>query len=242
YARKYFVPSEAKDHIPLGESDPSDVVTVNVKEGQYIKWSNFPTPPPEVKAILLYRSTANGSDLHFVGALRNPPPSSFGDFLPDDELVERRTMRFGNNLGAVAKCTRLVKHPNSYRFFAAGNPEDPAALYFSEPNEPDHWEPSSVLYQTTRDGPVQNIVAFGDALLVFYRHSVWAWRGLDPAEDATWIKLPTGVGTDAPYSIALTPGSLTFFGQSGIYALSPAVLDMNVTIEPTEGLIRNFAA
>src|SRR5690606_6560658 len=70
----------------------------------------------------------------------------------------------------------------------------------------------------------------------------WAWRGLDPEEDATSIKLPTGVGTDAPYSIALTPGSLTFFGQSGIYGLSPAVLDFNVTIEPTEGLIRNFAA
>src|SRR5690606_12915894 len=104
------------------------------------------------------------------------------------------------------------------------------------------WKPTSVLYPTTGDGPVQNIVAFGDALLVFYRHSVWAWRGLDPGEDATCIKLPTGLGPEAPYSIARTPGSLTFFGQSGIYGLSPAVLDFNVTIEPTEGLIRNFAA
>src|SRR5690606_27986303 len=98
YALKYFVPSEAKDHIPLGESDPSDVVTVNLTGAQHTNWRNFPRPPPEVKAILLYRSTANGSDLQFVGALKHPPPNSFGDVLPDDELVERRTMRFGNNL------------------------------------------------------------------------------------------------------------------------------------------------
>jgi len=157
----------------------------------------------------------------------------------DEEQPEEPVI---SDLTPIRRCRFLVRHPNSYRIFAAGDPENASALYYSEPNEPGFFKKVSVLHPTTGDGPVQNIVAFGDALLVFYRHSVWAWRGLDPEEDATWIKLPTGVGTDAPYSIALTPGSLTFFGQSGIYALSPAVLDMNVTIEPTEGLILNFAA
>src|SRR5690606_27603654 len=146
------------------------------------------------------------------------------------------------DLTPIRRCRFLVRHPNSYRIFAAGDPENASALYYSEPNEPGFFKKVSVLYPTTGDGPVQNIVAFGDALLVFYRHSVWTWRGLDPEEDARWLRRPPGVGTVAPSCCALTPGRLSSFGQSGIDALSPAVLDMNVTIEPTEGLIRNFAA
>jgi len=240
--RTFYIAS-TKDHIPIGESNPSDIVEVEVKEGQSIRWSNFPTPPPEAKAIILYRSTADGTDLHFVAAIKAPVPSgvSFSERTPDGELRQRRTMRWGNNLAAVAKCTHLVKHPNSYRVFAAGNPDDPAAVYFSEPGEPDHFKPSSSVRPTEGDGPVQALAVFGDALVVFYPHSVWVWQGLDPDHDATWKRIPTGVGTTSPKSITLTPNSLTFLGRGGLYAISPAVLGLDVTIEPTQGLIQNLA-
>src|SRR5690606_28401343 len=119
--------------------------------------------------------------------------------------------------------------------------ENVSALYYSEPNEPDHFKAYSVLHPTTGDGPVTALYVFGDALLVFYEHSVWVWRGLDPESDVTWHKIPTGVGTVSPYSIALTPNSLTFLGRSGLYAISPAALGYDVTIQPGDGLVTNLA-
>lgn len=155
------------------------------------------------------------------------------DVKPDNEDT--------NDLSRVARCRFVVRHTNSFRIFAAGDPEDPSALYFSEPNAPGFFKATSILYPTTGDGPVTGIVAFGDALLVFYKHSVWAWRGVDPDTDAVWHRLPTGVGTEAADTVALTPNSLTFLGQSGIYAISPGLLGYDVTVEPTEGMVMNLA-
>jgi len=146
-----------------------------------------------------------------------------------------------NDLTPIKRCRFIVRHHNSYRIFAAGDPENVSALYYSEPNEPDHFKAYSVLHPTTGDGPVTALYVFGDALLVFYEHSVWVWRGLDPESDVTWHKIPTGVGTVSPYSIALTPNSLTFLGRSGLYALSPAALGYDVTIQPGDGLVTNLA-
>ncbi len=160
-----------------------------------------------------------------------------GETVEDVQPVEEQD----NDLSPIRRCRFLVRHSNSYRIFAAGDPQNASAIYYSEPNEPGHFKSYSVLHPTTGDGPVTALFVFGDALLVFYEHSVWVWRGIDPEQDAVWYKIPTGVGTVAPDSIALTPNSLTFLGRSGIYAMSPAALGFDVTIQPGEGVITNLA-
>src|SRR5690606_38751558 len=35
--------------------------------------------------------------------------------------------------------------------------------------------------------------------------------------------------------------SMTFLGEGGLYAVSPVLLGLDVTIEPTEGVVRNLA-
>src|SRR5690625_2106222 len=155
----------------IGESQPSEVIEIEVEEGQEIKWSSFPPLPAGAAARVLYRTTADGNTLRFVAALR-PSVSLFVEKFSDEQMRKRRSLRWENNLGAVAKSTFLVRHPNSYRLFAAGNPDDPSAIYYSEPGEPDYFNSTSVLYPTTGDGPVTGLAAFGDALLVFYKHSI----------------------------------------------------------------------
>src|SRR5690606_20079437 len=146
-----------------------------------------------------------------------------------------------NDLEPIKRCRFVVRHPNSYRIFAAGDSQNPTALYFSEPNDPTYFKETNVLHPTTGDGPVQGLAVFGDALVVFYRHSLWVWRGTDPETDAVWHKVPSGVGTMAPWSVDLTPNSMTFLGEGGLYAISPAILGFDVTIEPTEGMVLNLA-
>lgn len=147
-----------------------------------------------------------------------------------------------DDIDHIHRCRFIIRHPNSYRFFAAGDSQFVNAVYFSEPNDPGNWKKTSVLFPSTADGPVTGLAIFGDALLVFYPRAVWAWRGIDPAVDATWYRLPTGVGTRAPDSIALTPGTITFLAEDGIYAMSPAILGYNVVLEPVGDMIRNLAA
>ena len=146
-----------------------------------------------------------------------------------------------NDLEPIKRCRFVVRHPNSYRIFAAGDSQNPKAWYFSEPNDPTYFKETNVLHPTTGDGPVQGLAVFGDALVVFYRHSLWVWRGTDPETDAVWHKVPSGVGTMAPWSVDLTPNSMTFLGEGGLYAISPAILGFDVTIEPTEGMVLNLA-
>lgn len=147
-----------------------------------------------------------------------------------------------NDLTPIKKCKFMIRHPKSFRFFAAGNPDDKSALYFSEPNQPGFFRKTSVMFPVSGEGPITGLTVFGDAVMVFFKHSIWIWRGLDPDVDAIWEKIPTGVGTDSNDSIALTTNSLTFLGEGGIYAISPAILSYTITLQPGQDLVTNLAA
>lgn len=136
-----------------------------------------------------------------------------------------------NDLTPVKRCTMLIRHPKSMRFFAAGDPQNVSALYYSEPNQPDFWKETSVLHPTEGDGAVKAIALLADAVLVFFSRSIWVWRGIDPDEDVIWEKLSAPEGTDAPSSIALTPMSLTFLGRGGLWAMSPSALGLTGEID-----------
>ena len=147
-----------------------------------------------------------------------------------------------NDLTPIKKCKFMIRHPKSFRFFAAGNPDDKSALYFSEPNQPGFFRKTSVMFPVSGEGPITGLTVFGDAVMVFFKHSIWIWRGLDPDVDAIWEKIPTGVGTDSNDSIALTTNSLTFLGEGGIYAISPAILSYTITLQPGQDLVTTLAA
>ncbi len=145
------------------------------------------------------------------------------------------------DLAPIRRCRLAVRHPKSFRFFAAGDPENPSAVFYSEPNEPGFFKATSKVVPTSGDGPVTGLVVFVDAVLVFYRNSVWMWRGIDPAQDAVWERLPTGQGTVSGSTIALTQNSLTFLGRGGLYAIPPSILSYAVTIQAGEDLVPNLA-
>lgn len=147
-----------------------------------------------------------------------------------------------NDLAPIKRCKFMMWHPKSYRIFAAGDSQDKAALYFSESNKANYFKNTSKLYPTTADGPVTGLALFGDALLVFYQNSIWAWKGSDPTTGgASWEKLPAGQGTLAARSIAFTPNTLSFLGAGGIFSLSLGLLDYSIVMMVSQELVKNRA-
>jgi len=146
-----------------------------------------------------------------------------------------------NDLDPIRRCTFAVRHPKSLRMFFAGGSQDRAAVYYSEPNMPNFVKGTSKMYPTNADGPVTALAVFVDAVLVFFKNSIWVWRGVDPESDAIWHKLPTSEGTISPDTICLTTDSLTYLGNRGIFSLSPSIIGVNAEINPGRGMIVNVA-
>jgi len=144
------------------------------------------------------------------------------------------------DLSNVKKCTFLTRHLKSNRFFATGNPSDPAALYYSEPLEPNNFKGHNVVYPATNDGPVQALAVLDDMLLVFFKNSVWAWRGIDPQIDAVWEKLPLKHGTYNRRTLEYTMNTLTFLDLDGIYSLSSLKEANNITDNKITELIKGI--
>lgn len=136
-----------------------------------------------------------------------------------------------NDLEPIKGCKFAVRHVKSQRFFYAGNSNEQAALYFSEPGQPDYVKETSKLFPSTGDGPITGLAIFVDAVLVFFKRSIWVWRGIDPEIDAVWHKLPTSEGTIAPYSICHSKTGLMYLGERAIINLSPSIIGMNVELE-----------
>lgn len=139
-----------------------------------------------------------------------------------------------NDIDPVKRCTMLVWHPKSMRFFAAGDPQHRSTLYYSEPNDPTLWKGTSRLVPAQADGPITALVLLADAVLVFFKNSIWVWRGIDPAEDVIWEKMSAPEGTNSPATIALTPMSLTFLGDGGLWVMSPSAIGLSGELQ-TEG-------
>ncbi|MDK2932406.1 MAG: hypothetical protein PWP27_216 [Clostridiales bacterium] len=142
-----------------------------------------------------------------------------------------------NNLTPIKKCTMFIQHPSSLRIFAAGNPDDPTALFYSEPNDIGYFKETSKAYPYTNDGKITAICNLSDDLLVSYNNIWYHWRGIDPTTDAIWKPLPIPYGCVAHHSIALTPFSITFLGQDAIYRVSASILSQEVVMVQPDQII-----
>ncbi len=226
------------------------VVSVTVTVGQTFVWTGVVPPHENVSRIHLYRTDVGyENDDAFFLAMDIPannfaPAGVYTESKVWEVMVMPETAQStwdGESLTPIKRCKFAVRHIKSNRFFFAGDSSNQSALYYSEPNQPSIVKPYAVLYPTTGDGPVTGLVVFVDAVLVFFKNSIWAWRGMDPEFDAVWQKLPTAEGTEAPDTIELTTNSLTYMGSGGIYSLSPGILGYNIEVNVDKSLVANIA-
>lgn len=221
------------------ESLASAEASVTIAAGQQINWSNIPTGPAGTTKRRLYRTAAGGSVFKALTTISDNTTTTYTDTTPDANLGA--ASKDDNGLAYIKRCRLFLWHTKSQRIFAAKDANDRAALYYSEPGDPAYFKETNKLYPTTGDGPVYSLALFGDAMATIYQNSIWAWKGVSPATDAEWMKLPCEYGTVAERTPRLTPNSLTFLGQGGIISLSPGLIDNNLVMLTGDDLIKNLA-
>lgn len=149
--------------------------------------------------------------------------------IPDDirEVVPNSDIT--NDLSPVKRCKYIIYHPASYRFFAAGDEQNPTALYFSEPDQPNYFKQTSVMYPVTELGPITAITNLVTSVLVSYTTSWRYWNGINIAT-ASWKPIPVPYGCASHYSVALSSLGLIYFANEGICVMSPAILNLESAV------------
>jgi len=145
-----------------------------------------------------------------------------------------------NNLAPIKNCQFAHYHSESNRIFFAGNHKDLNGLYYSEYLDPTFVKGTSVVYPTRAEGPILGLSVLMDAIIVGYRHGSWIWRGIDPAADAIWEKLPTAHGPINGDAFALTTASLSMVSDDGIFALLPSIIGISMENEADQNYIANI--
>lgn len=146
-----------------------------------------------------------------------------------------------NYLDPIKKCTIMVLHQPSKRIFAAGNPDDPGALYFSEIDKPNYFKKTSKIYPTNSEGPITGLVCVEESILVSYKRGWYAYTGIFPGIDAVWKPLNIPVGAVNNNAICLTPNSVTFVSEKDIWIMNPAALRDDFVKIPTNEIFLNIS-
>jgi hypothetical protein len=93
-----------------------------------------------------------------------------------------------SNLLNIRKCKYIEQRGE--RLFAAGNPDDSNALYYTEPGEPAYWKVDNVIQAITADADkITGLKEYHGALLAFKERAVYAWFGYNPTVDVEFQKL-----------------------------------------------------
>lgn len=135
-------------------------------------------------------------------------------------------------------CPYIVWHPASMRYFAAGNPDHPTALYISEPNDWCSFLETNVLYPHLHLGDITGLNIVEKSVVVSYEYGWSHYVGSDPLEDGQWSLLSVPDGTKFGKTACLTPGSVTFLSEGELMSFSASMLTVQMLYSPSSSLYK----
>ena len=213
-------------------------------------------------------TTANGSQTIAVGhVVKNTPVSTNASPGTVDHFYKAKvnagyialaTADFGNttnwedvtgtvvvNLAPIKKCTMLLWYSTGACLLAAGNPSDAAALYKSLPGEPNNWKTDiERLYPAGGSyGPITGMVMMMRSIIVSYKTGWRHYNGTTltgATTDVTWktINIPVGSINN---EIALTPQSITFLANDGLYRVDQSILNDDLVVVVQQEFFKNLS-
>lgn len=153
-----------------------------------------------------------------------------------DRVVEVIADSDGTNLlGRISKCTMLAYHPTSNRMFAAGNPNYPSAMFWSEVGKPNFFKAVSKNNPAGNLGYVKGLMAVSQSMVVSYTNGFMVWNGITPSMDdtsATWKAMPIPVGPVSRDAMCMVYNGIAFMSQRGFHIMSTSLLGENNNVLP----------
>lgn len=134
-------------------------------------------------------------------------------------IVEVTNAETDSMLATVKKCKYITVRAD--RVFAAGNPDAPNTLYYSQVGDPTYFKAGQFLLQAaSADGDaITGLREFNEALLVFKARGIWAWTGYTITTDVKFTRLNVHTGTRAERTICNVGTMLYYLGSDGVYAM-----------------------
>lgn len=137
-------------------------------------------------------------------------------------------------LDHIKRCKYIVQR--GQRLFAAGDPQYPNNIYFSEVGAANNFPALNVINAVSDDNDVlTGLAEFHSALVAFKKYNVYAWFGWDPATDVRFDKINVHTGTDSHFTIKRAYNHLLYMSSDGVYALfgleTNYISSMNLTDE-----------
>lgn len=138
----------------------------------------------------------------------------------------------------VYKCQRIILHSKSLRYVASGNPDNPTAVYFSEPGQINYFKSTNLLVPTSSDGEVRAMFNILNSVLVSYNRTWWEYTGTDPETDGTWKQLPIPFGCESEWTIQILGYyNFIYLAKDGLYLVSANILSQEgVPTQNTDAL------
>lgn len=145
----------------------------------------------------------------------------------------------GYNVDAIHRCKYIQQRGT--RLFAAGDPQNPNAVYYSEPLYPTRFKGLNAVMATTDDDDIiQGLFVVGEgassSILAFKKRSIFAWYGWDPLEDVQWHKQPASAGTVSQRTICQVNNTVYYMGEFGVYrmySVNPGQIISESLTDPT---------
>lgn len=122
------------------------------------------------------------------------------------------------SLDHIKRCKYIIQRGE--RFFAAGDPDYPNTIYFSEVGAPDNFPALNYINAVSDDDDIiTGLAEFHDSMVAFKRHHIYAWFGWDPETDVRFDKINVHTGAVSHRTIHRAQNHLFYMGEDGVYAL-----------------------
>jgi len=216
-----------KTTIAVTNGDTVNAVATKINSGVY---ANYTTSVNQNMVTFTAASAGYREDPIF-----QPYSTGVGGFT--DVIVNGVTN--DNAIDEVRKCNRVILHSKSLRYVASGNPDNPTAIYFSEPGQIGYWKDTNILVPTSSDGEVRAMFNLANSVIVSYNRSWWEYSGVDPETDGTWKQLPIPFGCESEWTIKiLSSYNFIYLAKDGLYVVSANILNQEgVPTQNTDALI-----
>ncbi len=154
-----------------------------------------------------------------------------------NEIFSKEFVPNETGLKAI-RCPYIVWHPASMRYFAAGHPDYPTALFISEPNDFKTFSSENMLYPHLHLGKITNLLVVEKSVVVSYEYGWSHYVGSDPTEDGQWSLLSVPDGVRYGKTVCPTPGSVSFLSGSGLMSFSSSMLTVQMLYSPSSSLYK----
>ena len=139
-------------------------------------------------------------------------------YVYDGEKCTEVTPHDSTSLDHIKRCKYLVQR--GQRLFAAGDPQNPNTIYFSEIGAANHFPDLNTIDAISDDNDViMGLTEFHQAMVAFKKHHIYSWFGWNPEEDVRFDKINVHTGAVSFLTIKRVYNFLFYMGEDGVYAL-----------------------